>query len=109
MTLIILVTMLAMAPEVAAAVMPGIPALIATAVIVTQIVKRGINTINIGFLNRVIVQEAGAVVLAVLTAAGVVVFWALKTQTPLDLDLAIIAGSVMAGSPLLKKIFKGKE
>ena len=97
--------MLAMQPEAAVAVMPGLAALIGTAVIVTQIVKKVINAINIGYLKRVIVQETGAIVLAVLVAVGTVAYYVVVTKTPFDFGLTILAAKVAFASPILKRLF----
>lgn len=107
MTPIILITMLAMAEaaaETVAPVMPGIPALIATTVIATQFIKKGINSIKIGFLERLIVEKSGAVVLAVLVSAGTVAYYALATKTPFDFELLKLAGSVALASPIIKAL-----
>ena len=107
--IILIAAMLAMAAAAAGSVMPGVAALIGTSVVVTQIIKRGVNAIEFGWLERILVQKAGAVVLAALAAVGVVVFYAVKSQTPFDENLLLTAGQVIIGAPMLKKIFSKKK
>lgn len=75
-------------------VMPGIIALVAAVAVVTQFIKKAINSSTIGFLKKIIIEKKGAVVLAVITSFGVVVFYALKTGTPIDMNLLILGGEV---------------
>ena len=74
--------------------MPGMVALVAAVAVVTQFIKTVINRSNIGFLKRIIIEKWAAVVLAILVSFGVVVYFALKMGTPIDLSLLVLAGEV---------------
>jgi len=74
--------------------MPGMVELVAIVAIVTQFLKKTINKSNFGFLKKIIIEKWGAVLLGVLVSFGTVIFFALKTGTPVNVSLLILAGQV---------------
>ena len=106
--LFLVLTMATFAQADEAPVMPGIVSLIAAVAVVTQFIKKAINNSNFGFLKKIIIEKWAAVVLAVLVSFGVVIFYASKTGTPIDLNLLILAGEVAIGATMGYSILKKK-
>lgn len=90
-------------------VMPGIVALVAAVAVVTQFIKKAINNSNFGILKRIIIQKKGAVILAVLTSFGVVIFYALKTGTPINFDLLVLGGEVAIAATMGYSLLTAKK
>ena len=89
--------------------MPGMVALVAAVAVVTQFIKKAINSSNFGFLKKIIIEKWGAVVLAVLVSFGTVIYFALKTGTPIDFSLLILAGEVAIAATMDYSILKPKK
>lgn len=74
--------------------MPSMIELVAIVAIVTQVIKKGINNSNLGFLKRIIIEKWGAVLLGVVVSFGTVFYHVLIEGIPFEVSLLILAGQV---------------